>query len=339
MTVMGGGPAGGAEAFFVALNRALKRAGFPLHAVLRNTPIHVQALADAGIAFQTLPFAGPLDLWTTLRLGVIARRFRPDVVLTFAGRASAHMPKGRYAIVGRLGGYYNLRRFRHCDWLVGNSPDVVRHIVEGGWPKERVSLIPNFPQLDDAPTVARKTLDTPEDVPVALAMGRFHTNKGFDVLLKAVAQIPRLWLWLAGEGEEEANLKRLAQELGIESRLRFLGWRMDRAALYRAADVVIYPSRQEPFGNVVVEAWSVGTPLVATASAGPAWLVKNREDGILVPVDDAAALAAAVKEMISSPELAARLVAAGKKRVAAEFSEEAIVAQYRALFERVRLPR
>jgi len=63
--------------------------------------------------------------------------------------------------------------------------------------------------------------------------------------------------------------------------VKFLGWRDDRAGLFKAADLCVYPSREEPFGNVVVEAWSCGVPLVTAASIGPTWLVKDGEDAIL----------------------------------------------------------
>src|SRR5262249_22684650 len=110
----------------------------------------------------------------------------------------------------------------------------------------------------------------------------------------------------------------------------------DRAALYGAADLCVYPSREEPFGNVVVEAWSCGVPIVATASTGPAWLARNGEDAILTPVDDLRALAEGIRAVLTSKELAAKLAAAGRHRVETEFSETRIVQSYIDLFEKVR---
>jgi len=115
-----------------------------------------------------------------------------------------------------------------------------------------------------------------------------------------------------------------------------LGWRNDRAALYKCADLIVYPSREEPFGNVVVEAWSCGVPIVTTASTGPAWLARNNDDAIVTPVDDVEAFAAGIRQVIGSKVLATRMVAAGRRRVTEEFSEDAIVRQYIALFEKVR---
>jgi glycosyltransferase involved in cell wall biosynthesis len=147
--------------------------------------------------------------------------------------------------------------------------------------------------------------------------------------------VPELWLWIAGEGEERASLGELARTLGVSERVKFLGWRTDRGALFKSVDLCVYPSREEPFGNVVVEAWGYGVPLVTTASTGPAWLARNGEDAIVVPVDDPAALAEGMRALASSKALGERLAAAGSKRIATEFSESAVVAHYLELFERV----
>ncbi len=99
-------------------------------------------------------------------------------------------------------------------------------------------------------------------------------------------RVPNLYVWIAGEGEERGKLETKASELGIGGRVRFLGWRTDRSALLRAANLCVFPSRWEPNGTVVVEAWAHNVPLVTTASAGPAWITRAGEDALVVPVDD-----------------------------------------------------
>jgi glycosyltransferase involved in cell wall biosynthesis len=339
LTAMGGSKVGGAEAFFVTLNRALQARGVAVHAVLRDNPIQIADFVQARIPYDTVKFGGPADLWTTGRLRKIATAFRPDVVLTFAGRASSFMPRGEYTLIGRLGGYYGLKYFKRCDYLICNAPDLVRHVVEGGWPRARVFHIPNFPRIDEAPPVSRASLNTPKGVPVALALGRLHPNKALDVLVTAAASISDLWVWIAGEGKERSNLENLARDLGVSERVKFLGWRTDKAALFKAANLCVFPSREEPFGNVVIEAWAYGTPLVTTDSTGPAWLVRNGEDAIVTPVDDVEALADGIRSLISDSELATKLVENGKRRISEAFSEEAIVGQYLDLFDRLRAKR
>ena len=282
--------------------------------------------------FVTAPFRTPFD-WTTRRtIRKTAEEFRPDVILAFAGRATRFVPKGPYKVVGRLGGYYNLANFGLCDHLVCNSPDVMRHVLAGGWPEAKASLIPNFASVPAAPPAKRSDFDTPESAPLALALGRLHPNKGLDILIRAAARIPDLFVWIAGEGAERSNLEQLARELQLRGRIKFLGWRSDRGALYATADICVYPSREEPFGNVVVEAWSCGVPLISTSTAGPSWLARDRKDVLLTPVDDEAALALAIRELLGSSALRQALVAAGKHRIAGEFSEPAVVNRYVDLF-------
>ena len=150
--------------------------------------------------------------------------------------------------------------------------------------------------------------------------------------LEALTKVPEAYLWIAGVGPLEGKLRAMAHALGVSDRVRFLGWRNDPSALYRAADICVFPSRYEPLGNVVIQSWAHGLPVVAAASQGPAALIRDNEDGLLVPVDDAAALADAVNRMIADPMLCIRMVQNGSERVEAEFSPTAVVAQWRQLF-------
>jgi|SRR6185295_8689726 len=335
LTVLAGAAVGGAETFFVSLSCALERAGLDVRSLVKPNLAREASLSEAGIIYRTAPFGSAFDFATTPKFRQMTGEFKPDVVLAFAGRAASFMRRGDYVLIGRLGGYYNVNNFKQCDYLVCNAPDLVRHVTDGGWPPSHAILIPNFPSVPDAPKVERSDLGTPEEAPLALALGRLHKAKGLDVLIRAAAKLPELYVWIAGEGPERALLEKLTAELKLGERVKFLGWRDDRAGLFKTADVCVYPSREEPFGNIVVEAWSCGVPLVATASIGPKWLIKDGEDAILTPIDDVDALAAAIGRVVSTPALEVRLAAAGLKRVAQEFSESAIVARYIHLFRQV----
>ena len=116
--------------------------------------------------------------------------------------------------------------------------------------------------------------------------------------------------------------------------MRFLGWRTDAGALYHTADVCAFPSRYEPLGNVVIQSWAHGLPIVAAASQGPGELITDGVDGRLTPVDDVDAFAGALRELIDQPALRKTLVEAGRSRVTRDFSESAIVAKWREVFAR-----
>jgi glycosyltransferase involved in cell wall biosynthesis len=324
---------GGAETYFVDLVRALKRAGVGEAAAIRAHAGREAALAAAGVPVEVCRFGGPLDLFTRPRAAAFARDQGTRLALAWMNRAARHTPKGPWVRVGRLGGYYNLKYYQGFDELVANTEDIADWIVGQGWPAGKVRCIPNFATAPkDVPPVERASLDTPAGAPLLLGMGRLHDAKAHDVSLAALKALPDAWLWIAGVGPEEAKLKALAEALGVADRVRFLGWRTDPSALYRAADVCVFPSRYEPLGNVVIQAWAHGLPVVAAASQGPAALIEDGEDGLLVPVDDAAALAASVRRLVDAPALRTSLAAKGLARVAAEFSEAAVVAQWTELF-------
>lgn len=324
---------GGAETYFVDLIGALRRAGVDEAAALRANPGREARLRQAGVPFKVLPFGGPIDILTPPAAAGFAALNRTRVALAWMNRAARHTPRGPWARIGRLGGYYALKYYRGFDHLVANTEDIAEWIVGQGWPAGRVSCIPNFAAAPpDAAPLDRAALDTPADAPLLLAMGRLHEAKAHDVSLQALVQLPDCWLWIAGAGPLEARLKAMAEALGVADRVRFLGWRTDASALYRTADVCVFPSRYEPLGNVVIQAWAHGLPIVAARSQGPSALIRDGHDGLLTAVDDPDALAAGVRGLLDQPLLRGALAAAGAARVEAEFSEAAVVAQWKALF-------
>jgi glycosyltransferase involved in cell wall biosynthesis len=147
--------------------------------------------------------------------------------------------------------------------------------------------------------------------------------------------LPDCYLWLGGAGPLESDLKAQAEATGVADRVRFLGWVQDTAPLFAAADIFVCSSRHEPFGNIVIEAWLSGTPMVAADSEGPGSLIADEEDGLLVPVDDPAALASAIRALVEDKDMSVRLAAAGRQRYEEGFTEEKIVPRYVELFERL----
>ena len=325
--LMGSASDGGAETHFLHLAEAFRDAGIPQAVALRAHAGRERALATLGIPFIVLPFRR-LDLTTKARIAGYAKRIGARTLLAWMSRSASRMPGGPWQRVGRLGGYYSLRFFRGCDLLVANTQDIRDYILLHGWAPERVLHIANFAAADTLPALPRAACATPEGVPLLLSMGRLHEEKGHDVTLRALTQLPEAHLWLAGSGPAEAALKAQAQSLGVAGRVRFLGWREDAGALYRAADLVVFPSREEPLGNVVIQAWVYGVPIISSRAIGPAHLIRDGEDGVLVPVADSDALAAGIRRLLGDAALRGRLVAAGARR-APEFDRATVVARWR----------
>jgi glycosyltransferase involved in cell wall biosynthesis len=257
-------------------------------------------------------------------------------------RATRLCPRGDFVHVARLGGYYNAKYYRQCDYLVCNTRAIVEYAVAEGWPRDRVEFLPNFvPDLSSAAehTAPRRTARKAGPA-LAVALGRLHPKKGFDLLLEALAETRAIHLWIVGDGSMRPQLEHLAARLEVSDRVSFLGWREDAVSLLASADLLVCPSLHEPLGNVVIEAWSAGLPVVATASDGPASLIENNVSGILVPLPDSpgggpSALAQAMERVGGDCGLRDRLGRAGRRAYEAAFTEDAVVAQYRQFFDRI----
>ena len=346
---MAGAVNGGAELFFERLSIALASAGDQVLPIIRRDAARASRLRAAGLHPQELGFGGPLDLFTGRRLAAELRRFAPRVTLAWMSRAASFTPSGDWVLVGRLGGYYDLRHFRRCDHLVANTAELTRWIQRQGFPPARVHHLSNFaPDLAGAAPVPRATLGVPDGVPLLLALGRLHPNKAFDILVRALSRLPCVHAVIAGEGQERASLEALARSVGVSDRLHLPGWRTDTADLLATADLLVCPSRQEPLGNVVLEAWSAGRPVIAAAAAGPAELIapgrdgllvpRPGRDGLLVPLEDEVALADAIRALLDDPPRAAKLARNGRARYEADFAEAPVLASWRHFLRTVEKP-
>jgi glycosyltransferase involved in cell wall biosynthesis len=329
---MAGAARGGAELFYERLCLALHDAGEEVLPVIRRNPERAALLRAGGMAPVELGFGGAWDLLTRHRLRCALDRFAPRVVVAWMSRASLHAPRGPWRLVGRLGGYYDLRYYRACDHLVGNTQGIVAWLRRSGWPAERTHYLPNF--VEDL-TPARPARDLPAGRPLLLGLGRLHTDKGFDTAIRALARLPHAHLAIAGDGPERGALAALAARAGVGARVHFLGWRTDPGALLKSADLFVCSSRIEPLGNMVIEAWSAGCPLVAASAAGPSELVRDGRDGLLVPMEDADALASAIAALLADPHRAAALAGAGRTRFEEEFSAAPVLAAWRGFLARM----
>lgn len=337
LQTMAGAEFGGAEAFFVRLAIALEQSGVEHRAIIRENKARVQLLKEGGVSPVQLPFGGALDFRTGMMISREIRNFKPDVVLTWMNRATKLTPagKGKFVKVARLGGYYDLKYYRDCDHLVGNTQDIVDYLVKEGWPADRAHYLPNFVDAHQMPPVSRAELSTPDDAPLLLSMGRLHENKAFDTLLRALARAPGVYLWIAGEGPLRKDLEKLAETLGVRPRVRFLGWRNDTAALLATCDVYVCPSRHEPLGNVVLEGWAQARPVIAANSQGPGALIEQDENGLLCPIDDHEEMSRAIKAVFADPDFARTLAVRGWESFQKSFTQDVVVKKYLEFFEKV----
>ena len=173
------------------------------------------------------------------------------------------------------------------------------------------------------------------DGPVVVAAGRLVRQKGFDNLLRAFAALRAAGcrLVILGEGSERGALTAFAGELGLSERIVMPGHVADPAPWFAHAAAFALSSRWEGFGHVIVEAMACGAPVVAfDCPHGPADIIEDGKTGILVPPQDAHALARALDRLIVDREFAGRLHDAGQ-RSARRFAAPMIARTYAALFD------
>lgn len=337
---MAGGEHGGAETAFVDMCVAMRDSGLDIEVATRANDVRVPQLKAADIKVHALPFGGPIDVFTGWKLGRIIKEFQPLIVQTWMSRAAQKVPnwtalktQQRYLVVSRVGGYYKVKHFKNSDYFVTITPDLKDLLVSGGLQADHIRFINNFAETESLSAPVRKSdFDTPEDAPVLMTLGRLHVNKAHDVLIKAVAELPGVYAWIAGEGPAREDLQKLAHDLNVADRIKFLGWRTDRSALLHACDICTFVSRIEAFGTVFAQAWASRTPVIVSDADGPRQFCRDGEDSLMVPKNDVQALKIAVRRLLDDPALREKLVENGYARYQNEFTKEKCVASYLDFF-------
>jgi glycosyltransferase involved in cell wall biosynthesis len=244
---------------------------------------------------------------------------------------------------------YGRRLFDDASAIIATSKQEAEELVSGGVPRERIALRRNGVEVPSSwpeRGAYRKRLGIAGDAKVILFLGRLSEKKSPDLLLKAFAMLSRedkeknLRLVFAGPDEAgmKARLEAMATQLGVASRVRFIGpiFGETKWAAYRDSDVFVLPSQNENFGNTAAESAAAGTPVVVTEQCGIAPLLADLA-GLMVPHDEAA-VARAIHRVISEPELHSRL-AAGCATVTARLGWEEPVREMEALYNRLAIKR
>ncbi|MBY0523240.1 MAG: glycosyltransferase family 4 protein [Gemmataceae bacterium] len=171
---------------------------------------------------------------------------------------------------------------------------------------------------------ARQRLNIPAQRLVIGAVGRLSPEKGFDILIRATHQLLNrgmdVELHVIGEGDDEARLRRLIQELGIEERCRLQGFHSELRPFYEAMDVFVLSSLREGLPNVVLEAMAMEVPVIATAVAGVPRLIQDGCNGVLIPPRECEPLLEALARLLDDPQCREALSKAGRQTVETRYS-------------------
>ena len=233
-----------------------------------------------------------------------------------------------------LNARWEKKAFSQAKVVVAVSEKVAKELTEIGIPRSCIRVILNGVDLQEfAPgAVDRQKWGLPENLPLALFAGDIRTpRKNLDTVLHALVQVPELHLIVVG-ATAGSPYPQLAESLNLEQRVHFLGFRYDVPDLMKAADFLVFPSRYEPFGLVVLEAMATGLPVVTAATAGAAEVITPECGMVLPEPDDTQALTQALSLLTSDRER--RHTMGQAARIMAEKYSWTIMAQtYIDLFE------
>jgi glycosyltransferase involved in cell wall biosynthesis len=324
-------------------------------------PPQSAAAAEAerrAIACAVESMRSDLDISAVWRLARRIRSAAADLVHLHTGRAAwlggiAAWSTGAPALVTRRmdrpisSGWRSRFIYQRCaERVVAISPAVAERLRVAGVPPQRIVRIasavdPRRVQPIRARAETRAAHGVSDADSVVLALAALVHRKGLDVALASLALLAgrgiRPWLWIAGDGPERAALGAQAGRLGVAAQVKFLGARSDVGDLLSACDIALLPSRREGLGIAALEAMAAGRPVIASAVGGLGEAVVDGRTGLLVPPDDAPALAAALERLVMDAHLRDRLGRAGPQRVSEGFLPEQMAAAYERLYREVLL--
>ena len=236
-----------------------------------------------------------------------------------------------------LNSHWEKKAFQQAQAVVAVSNKVGKDLLEIGVPPQSLRVIANGVDLREfAPgNRERQIWDLPLDVPVALFAGDIRNKrKNLDTVLHALVKVPDLHLAVAGI-TEGSSYPQLSVSLGLSERVHFLGLRHDVPDLMKAMDFLVFPSRYEPFGLVVIEAMATGIPVITATSTGAADLVKPEAGIVISDADDIESLAQALQLLVSNPDLRNKMGQAARA-IAEQHSWKLMAQHYVDLFEEMK---
>ncbi len=348
----------GAQFVLCQVVEGMAERGHEQHVICLNDTIdpfifnRINASADNMIVVgkkAVLSGAGWVSAWKELN------RFKPDVVVTMLfvsdilGRITGKLA-GTPRIVSSIQThdifYTPLQRWAErrtaflTDVALTNSDHYLEFVVEQeGIPISKIKTIYNSIDPDNYLTAISRShfcheLGIKEETKLIGFAGRLAYQKGLDVLLEAIASLTDLdyVLWIAGVGEEENHLRKLAADLGIDERVIFAGYRREIPHVIGALDLYVQPSRYEGMPISVLEAMAAGCPIVATAVDGNCELIEHGVSGWLCPSEDPQKLADVMRQALSNPREAKSRGTAARQRVYDRFNSKVILDAWEEAF-------
>ncbi len=334
LNILGGSKDGGAEKFFERLAIGIeKKRGISQKLIIRKNSSRFSFLNSFIKDINEIKYFYFFNPFCHFRIKKIINEFKPNIILTWMNRASRILPRdnnSNFRTVGRLGGYYKIKNYVNCDYLITNTLDLKRYVLDFGWDQSKVEFIPNFVNKNNNSIIKSKS-----EKKIVLCMGRFHKNKGIDLLLKGMTFLPNHELWIVGKGKEREHYDNVIKKQKIENRVFFFEWTNNVSQYLNSADVLVCPSRHEPFGNVIVDGWAHKLPVVVSDVGGPRVIVKNKINGLKFRNEDYFDLVEQINKIDKNIKLKKKIIKNGFDQYKSLYSEEIIIDKYINFFKKI----
>lgn len=323
---------GGAENHALVLMLGQLAAGHEVMYAGRRACWLAQACEAHGIPVLPLRMAGLFDIVSHLTLRIQSRRWGADIIhghlvrgAQYAGLAAAS--HGTPVAVCTAHATTAVKHMDRCAHIIAVSQAVERNLLAHHHSASKVSVVyngmPDVPHPDRA--ALRQELNIPDHVHAVVNVGRFVHDKGQDVLIEAMRHCPTdMHLYLIGDPDTPYG-QQVTQQAHDLPRVHFLGYRNDVQRLLPAFDAYALSSRREALGLSIVEASAACMPIVATAVGGVPEVVLNEQTGLLVPVNQADALAQALIRLRNEPLFAQHLAHQARERYLTHFTVNGMV--------------
>ena len=322
---------------------AMRERGHELAVVSRPGARIIDRATEAGFPTFAVDMRGAIDFPAIFKLRRVMRQFRAEIVNTHSGRDTQLAGMAARSMLNRP----RLVRTRHLalpitskfsysvlpDHVVTVSKFVENYLVEAGIARQKITTVPtgvDFSRYDRS-TVAgnlRSELGLPADAPLIGTVAILRAKKGHAEILDAVPAVlqcfPNAHFVFAGDGAQTANLTARIAADGLVDRVHLLGLRRDVTNILASLDVFVLPTHQEALGTAFIEAGAMGLPTVATNVDGVPEVVQDGLTGLLVPVHDGAAIAAALCKLLADPAYRQGMGANAAEFVRRKFSREAM---------------
>jgi len=329
---------GGAERSFVDLSVALAARGHQVLAIVEQRSVASKFLkGKAGIELQKVRCRGVWDWLCRARMQRCLVKFMPELTHTHLARAAllGGAAARAYGIptVAKTHNLVDLKYYKNIDVLVPTTREQQRYLLSQGIAESAQMLIPNFCAME--PPECAPVSRTPATSISIKTLGRFVYKKGFDLLLRAFAMLlddgMDVELTLGGDGPEVRQLRSLAGVLGVGHRVTFSGWVDDVQKFLSDAQLFVLPSRDEPFGIVLLEAMACGVPIVSTRASGPNEIL-DENTAFFADLDDAEQLAETIKRAIHNPDEAKARAEKALRRFSETYHVDKVVSRYVELY-------